>query len=92
MSKVSIIGAGEVGAIQRIPSRHRVEEHLMLNLVKYNRKLMNNGMLKDLFRRLLERGELCKQVSQWRKMKMYIDYAKQKSDIPDYGPYDGNPS
>lgn len=28
---------------QRNPSRHRLEEHLMLNFVKHNRKLMNKG-------------------------------------------------
>lgn len=30
----------------RNPSRHRIEEHDMLNWVKHNRKLMNKGALK----------------------------------------------
>lgn len=31
----------------RNPSRHRIEEHLMLNFVKHNRKLMNKGEMKE---------------------------------------------
>lgn len=31
----------------RNPSRHRLEEHLMLNFVKHNRKLMNAGELME---------------------------------------------
>lgn len=27
----------------RNPSRHRIEEHLMLNILKHNSKLMNAG-------------------------------------------------
>lgn len=30
----------------RNPSRYRLEEHLMLNFVKHNRKLMNKGEMK----------------------------------------------
>ena len=44
----------------RNPSRHRIEEHLMLNFLKHNRKLMNAGALKEdrreLFLKLLEVG------------------------------------
>ena len=29
----------------RGPSRHRIEEHNMLNWLKYNRKIMNKGEL-----------------------------------------------
>ena len=40
------------------PSRHRIEEHLMLNWIKHNRKLMNAGELRpdrlEMFMRLLE--------------------------------------
>lgn len=32
---------------KRNPSRHRIEEHDMLNWVKANRKMMNAGELKD---------------------------------------------
>ena len=28
------------------PSKHRIEEHLMLNFVKLNRKLLNAGKMK----------------------------------------------
>jgi len=42
----------------RNPSKHRVEEHLMLNWVKQQRKLLNAGALKpervEAFRKLLE--------------------------------------
>ena len=42
----------------RNPSRHRIEEHDMLNWLKANRKLMNAGLLKEnrveSFRELLE--------------------------------------
>lgn len=31
----------------RNPSRHRIEEHLMLNFVKHNRKLMNKREMKE---------------------------------------------
>lgn len=30
----------------RNPSKHRIEEHLMLNFIKHNRKLMNKGEMK----------------------------------------------
>lgn len=30
----------------RNPSKHRIEEHLMLNFVKLNRKLLNAGKMK----------------------------------------------
>jgi hypothetical protein len=42
---------------KRNPSKHRIEEHLMLNFIKHNRKLLNAGELKpereDLFKELL---------------------------------------
>ena len=31
---------------KRNPSKHRIEEHLMLNFIKHNRKLMNKGEMK----------------------------------------------
>lgn len=53
----------------RNPSRHRIEEHLMLNFLKHNRKLMNAGALKEdrreLFLKLLEVGEKYKRVNQF---------------------------
>lgn len=54
---------------QRNPSRHRIEEHDMLNWIKANRKKMNAGELKpervELFEKLLALCEEYKRVNQW---------------------------
>ena len=54
----------------RNPSRHRIEEHLMLNFVKHNRKLMNAGTMKpervEAFNKLLAKMEEYKRVNQWK--------------------------
>ena len=53
----------------RNPSRHRIEEHDMLNWAKANRKLMNAGELKeervDKFKRLLALSEQYKRKNQY---------------------------
>ena len=53
----------------RNPSKHRIEEHQMLNFVKHNRKLMNAGKMKEdrveMFERLMEMVERCKRVNQY---------------------------
>jgi len=53
----------------RNPSRHRLEEHDMLNWMKATRKKMNAGELKDerveLFKKLLAEGEKYKRVNQY---------------------------
>ena len=53
----------------RNPSKHRREEHDMLNWVKANRKVMNAGKMKPervgLFNRLLELVEQYKRVNQY---------------------------
>ena len=53
----------------RNPSRHRLEEHDILNWIKHNRKVMNKGEMKEerveLFNRLLEVGEKYKHVNQY---------------------------
>ena len=53
----------------RNPSKHRIEEHDMLNWVKANRKALNAGKLKDdrvgKFSKLLELMEENKHVNQW---------------------------
>lgn len=41
---------------QRNPSRHRIEDHFMLNWLKQNRKLLNAGKLKEDRVKLLEIG------------------------------------
>ena len=53
----------------RNPSKHRIEEHDMLNWVKANRKRMNAGELKservEAFKRLMEMMEECRRKNQW---------------------------
>ena len=53
----------------RNPSKHRIEEHDMLNWVKANRKALNAGKLKpdrvEAFKRLLVLKEENKRVNQW---------------------------
>jgi len=54
----------------RNPSKHRLEEHDMLNWLKANRKFMNAGALRpervEMFRRLLEMGEKLRRVNQYQ--------------------------
>ena len=53
----------------RNPSKHRIEEHDMLNWVKANRKALNAGKMKEkrveAFKRLLEMMEQYRRVNQW---------------------------
>ena len=53
----------------RNPSKHRIEEHDMLNWVKHNRKQMNAGVLKPervaAFKELLALCEQYKRVNQY---------------------------
>ncbi len=53
----------------RNPSKHRIEEHDMLNWVKANRKVMNAGKMKaervKLFEKLLALMEENKRVNQY---------------------------
>lgn len=55
----------------RNPSRHRIEEHDMLNWLKQNRKLLNAGKMKEsrgvMFEKLLELGDRYKRVNQYKK-------------------------
>lgn len=54
----------------RNPSRHKIEDHDMLNWLKANRKKMNAGELKpervELFQKLLESGEKYKRKNQYQ--------------------------
>ncbi len=54
---------------KRNPSKHRIEEHDMLNWVKQQRKLVNAGKLKaermEAFKRLMEIWEENKRKNQW---------------------------
>jgi hypothetical protein len=51
------------------PSRHRIEEHDMLNWLKANRKALNSGKMKperlEMFRRLLSLMEEYKRKNQY---------------------------
>ena len=53
----------------RNPSKHRIEEHNMLNWLKVNRKLLNQGAFKadriEAFKRLLELIEQYKRKNQY---------------------------
>lgn len=55
---------------RRNPSKHRLEEHDMLNWLKANRKKMNAGELKkervEMFKVLLEAGEKVKRINQFK--------------------------
>ena len=59
-----------IEANHRNPSKHRIEEHDMLNWVKANRKALNAGKLKpervEAFKRLLELVEQYKRVNQFQ--------------------------
>lgn len=59
-----------IKANKRNPSRHRIEEHDMLNWVKQQRKLVNKGEMKperiEPFKRLLELMEENKRINQWQ--------------------------
>ena len=54
----------------RNPSRHRLEEHDLLNWLKATRKKMNAGELKEdrveLFKKLLEMGDRYKRKNQYQ--------------------------
>ena len=54
----------------RNPSRHRIEEHDMLNWVKANGKKMNVGEMKservEMFQKLMETRERYKRVNQFQ--------------------------
>ena len=53
----------------RNPSKHRIEEHDMLNWVKANRKALNAGKMKEerveAFKRLLEMMEQYRRKNKW---------------------------
>lgn len=54
----------------RNPSRHKIEEHDLLNCLKATRKKMNAGELKadrvELFKKLLKLGEKYKRKNQYQ--------------------------
>ena len=59
-----------ITANYRNPSKHRIEEHLMLNWVKHNRKLLKAGKMAP------ERVEMMgKLVDLWEERKRLNQYA-----------------
>ena len=54
----------------RNPSRHRIEEHDMLNWMKHQRKLVNAGELKperiEKFKKLMEIADKYRRVNQYK--------------------------
>ena len=58
-----------IDANKRNPSKHRIEEHAMLNWLKANRKVLNVGKMKaervEKFRKLLEMTEQYRRKNQW---------------------------
>ena len=55
---------------QRRPSKHREDDHQMLNWIKYNKKLIARDKLSaqrvQLFRQLLERADECRHLNQYK--------------------------
>ena len=60
---------GFIEANHRNPSKHRVEEHLMLNGVKQQWKLMNAGKLKP--ERVGKFNELIQLIEQYKRVNQY---------------------
>ena len=58
-----------IDANKRNPSKHRIEEHDMLNWLKANRKVLNAGKMKaervEMFRKLLEMTEQYRRKNQY---------------------------
>ena len=52
---------------KRNPSKHRIEEHLMLNWIKHNRKLLNKGELK------------AERIGQFKKLIALMEENKHKN-------------
>ena len=54
---------------QRRPSKHRIEEHLMLNWLKHNKKLAANGKMPlhrhEMFMELMEVADKYKRLNQY---------------------------
>ena len=58
-----------IKANHRNPSKHRLEEHLMLNWIKANRKVMNVGKLKE--DRLKRFNELLALIEENKRKNQY---------------------
>ena len=58
-----------IKANHRNPSRHRIEEHDMLNWLKANRKVMNKGEMKE--ERVERFRELMEMMERYRRKNQY---------------------
>lgn len=58
-----------IGTNHRNPSKHRIEEHLMLNFIKHKRKLLNAGKRKA--DRIEKFNELLLLVEKYRRKNQY---------------------
>ena len=54
---------------KRNPSKHRIEEHLMLNFIKHNRKLMNAGAMKP--ERVEKFNQLLTTIEEYKRKNQY---------------------
>ena len=59
-----------IKANKRNPSKHRIEEHDMLNWVKANRKALNAGKMKE--DRLVKFKELLTLVEENKRVNQYV--------------------
>ncbi len=59
-----------INSNHRNPSRHRIEEHDMLNWLKANRKRMNAGELKE--PRLSQFSKLLELCERYRRVNQYV--------------------
>ena len=54
----------------RRPSKHRIEEHRMVNWIKYNKKLIAKGLLSEertkLFNELLDVAQKYRRINQYQ--------------------------
>ena len=58
-----------IEANHRNPSKHRLEEHLMLNFIKHNRKLLNAGAMKP--ERIERFNELLRLIEDYKRLNQY---------------------
>ena len=58
-----------IEANKRNPSKHRIEEHDMLNWLKANRKVMNKGEMKE--ERVERFRELMEMMERYRRKNQY---------------------
>ena len=54
---------------KRNPSRHNIEDHLALNWIKHNRKLLNKGELKP--ERMAKFNELLVLIEEHKRLNQY---------------------